>query len=116
MKAGEERLPENVHVWVEWLLIPNSESRVRATVGEELGQTEWTLEARPHYTKVKFNAVDAKFSAKTVGPGSRIESLEKRIPVIWDTANLKFCLAVAVRRTATCVGQLATQPVAGKGI
>lgn len=84
--AGTERLAEKVPGWVERLLIPTLETRVRAIVKEEVrdevGHLEKTMVA-------KFDAVDTK-----------IDALEKRFPMIQEIADLKARLAVVEERTA----------------
>jgi len=80
--AGAERMVEKVPGWVERLLIPTLESRARSIVKEEVGHLERTMNAR-------FDAVSA-----------RIDSLERRIPMIQDIADLKARLAVVEKRTS----------------
>lgn len=91
--AGVGKVAEKVPGWVERLLIPTLESRVRSVVKEEVGHLEKTMEAR-------FEATDAKLDAKLDGIGARIDSLEKRIPMIQDIADLKARLAVVEKREA----------------
>lgn len=91
--GGPEKLVEKVPGWVERLLIPTLESRVRVIVKEEVGHLEKIMNA-------KFEAIDAKFDAKFEGIGARIDSLERRLPMIQDIADLKARLAVVERRTA----------------
>lgn len=78
---------EKVPGWVERLLIPRLESRVRTIVREEVGHLEKTINA-------KFEAVNVKFDAVN----SRIDSLERRIPILQDIADIKARLAVVERR------------------
>ncbi len=89
--AGVGKMVEKVPGWVERMLIPTLESRVRSVVKEEVGHLEKTMNAR-------FEAIDAKFDAKLDGIGARIDSLEKRIPMIQDIADIKARLAVVERR------------------
>jgi len=89
--AGVGRMAEKVPGWVERLLIPTLETRVRSILKEEVGHLERTIDAR-------FEAIDAKFDAKLDGIGARIDSLEKRIPMIQDIADLKARLAAVERR------------------
>ncbi len=86
--AGAEKMVEKVPGWVERLLIPTLETRVRAVVQEEVGHLEKTLNARFDTLNVKFDGVN-----------SRIDSLERRIPIMQDIADLKSRLAVIEKRT-----------------
>jgi len=80
---------EKIPGWVERLLIPTLESRVRGVVREEVGHLEKTLDA-------KFDAINVKFDAVN----DRIDSLERRIPMMQDIADLKARLAAVERRTS----------------
>jgi len=77
------RVAEKVPGWVERLLIPTLESRVREIVKEEVGHLEKILHAR-------FEAVNSK-----------IDSLEKKLPVVQELAEIKVRLAEVEKRTAT---------------
>ena len=66
---------EKVPGWVERLLIPTLESKVRAVVKEEVGHLEKVMDAR-------FEAVNTK-----------IDSLEKRFPAVQEFAEIKARLA-----------------------
>lgn len=85
-------MAEKVPGWMERILIPTLESRVRSIVKEEIGHLEKTMNAR-------FEAIDAKFDARLDGINSRIDSLGKRIPMIQDIADLKARLAMVEKRT-----------------
>lgn len=102
--AGAEKMVEKVPGWVERLLIPTLESRVRTVVKEEVGHLEKTTDARfeavDSKLDAKFEALDSKFSAKLDGIDTRIDSLERRIPMIQDIADLKARLAVVEKRTS----------------
>ena len=87
--AGAEKVAEKVPSWVERLLIPTLESRVRGVVREEVAHLEKILDA-------KFDAVDVKFDAVN----ERIDSLEKRIPMIQDIADLKARLSAVEKRAS----------------
>ncbi len=109
--TGAEKMAEKVPGWVERLLIPTLESRVRTVVKEEVGHLEKTMNAKFDAVNVKF---DVKFDAVNTridslekriydrfdGVDARIESLEKRIPMIQDIADLKARLAVVEKRTS----------------
>lgn len=80
------RLAERAPGWIEWLLIPTLESRVREIVKAEVGHLEKIMEAR-------FDGVNSKMDAKFEAVNSRIDSVEKRLdslekglPVVRDLA------------------------------
>ena len=77
------RIAEKVPGWVERLLIPTLESRVRGIVKEEVGHLEKIIEAR-------FEAVYSK-----------IDSLEKRLPVVQELAEIKVRLAELEKKVAS---------------
>jgi hypothetical protein len=89
-------LAEKAPGWVERLLVPTLESRVRAIVNEEVGRLEKNMEARLEAVDQRFDAVDSTFDALE----TRMESLEGRIPMIQDIADLKARLAVVEKRSA----------------
>lgn len=80
---GLSRIAEKVPGWVERLLIPTLESKVREIVKDEVGHLEKIMEAR-------FEAVN-----------TRIDSLEKGLPVVKELAEIKVRLAEVEKRTAT---------------
>ena len=96
--AGAEKLAGKVPGWVERLLIPTLESRVRTVVKEEMGHLEKTMDAKFEATDVKIEALNAALSARLDAVDSRIDSLEKRIPVLQDIADLKARLTAVERR------------------
>jgi len=77
------RIAEKVPGRVERLLIPTLESRVRGIVKEEVGHLEKIIEAR-------FEAVYSK-----------IDSLEKRLPVVQELAEIKVRLAELEKKVAS---------------
>jgi len=85
--AGAERVAEKVPGWVERLLIPTLEARVRAVVREEVGHLEKTIDARFEAANVRFDALN-----------TRIDSLERRIPILQDIADIKARLSVVEKR------------------
>ena len=95
---------EKIPSWVERLLIPTLEARVRTVVKEEVGHLEKTMDARFDATDSKFEgkleAMDAKFTGRFDGISSRIDSLEQRIPILQDIADLRARLAVVEKRTS----------------
>ncbi len=97
--AGVEKVVEKVPGWVERLLIPTLESRVRAAVREEVGHLEKTMNARFDAVNTMFDAVNTKFdgvntkfdamNTKFDAVNARLDSLEQRIPMMQDIADLK---------------------------
>ena len=79
MSKTVERIPG----WVERLLIPTLESRVRSIVKEEVGNLEKVLDAR-------FEAVSTK-----------IDSLEKRFPTVQELAEIKARLSLVESRVSS---------------
>jgi hypothetical protein len=77
--AGAQKMAEKVPGWVERVRL-TLESRVRMIVREEVGHLEKTM--------------NAKFDAVYI----RIDSLENRIPMIQDIADLKARLAAVESR------------------
>jgi hypothetical protein len=61
--GGVEKMAEKMPGWVERLLIPTLESRVRSVVKEEVGHLEKTMNAKFDAMNVRFDAVDIKFDA-----------------------------------------------------
>lgn len=87
-------MAEKVPSWVERLLIPTLESRVRTIVKDEVNHLEKVMNA-------KFDAVDSRFDgmgARFDEMEAKFESLEKRISMIQDIADLKARLAVVEKR------------------
>ena len=94
--GGVGRVADEVPSWVERLLIPTLESRVRAVVKDEVNHLEKVMNA-------KFDAVDSRFDgvgARFDGMEAKFESLEKRISMIEDIADLKARLAVVEKRAS----------------
>lgn len=110
MLTGAEKLAEKVPGWVERLLIPTLESRIRVIVKEELDHLDRTInakfegvDARFEAIDIRFDAVDARFNgveAKVDAVNTRLDSLEKRMNVAEDIADIKARLGVIERRTA----------------
>lgn len=101
--AGAEKVAEKIPGWVEGLLIPTLESRVRGVVREEVGHLEKTLDARFDAINVRFDGINDKFDAvngKFDAVNARIDSLERRIPIVQDIADLKARLAAVEKRTS----------------
>jgi hypothetical protein len=103
------RIGEKVPGWVERLLIPTIESRVRSVVKDEfsnfgkvmdarLNQLDEKVDTRIDHLEEKFAArfdgLEGKFEARFETLGSKIDSLEQRFPVIQDLADIKARLAL----------------------
>ncbi len=83
------RMVEKVPGWVERLLIPTLESRIRTIVKDEFGHFEKVIDAKFEGIDAKFDAVDARF-----------DSLEKRFPLVEQLAEIKARLAEVERKAA----------------
>lgn len=95
-------MAEKVPGWVERLLVPTLESRVKVIVSEEVGHLEKTMNARFESIDAKFDAVNARIDSVEKRFDSlekRFDSLEKHIPIIQDIADLKARLTVVEKRT-----------------
>ena len=77
--AGVSKLAQKVPSWVERMLVPTLDSRVRSIVKEELGGFEKTMEAKFETMAVKFDAVN-----------QRIDSLEKSMLGRFEGVNARF--------------------------
>ena len=71
-------LAGKVPSWVERILIPTLESKIRAIVGEEFVHFEKVIDA-------KFDAVNARIEAVD----TKVDSLEKRFPTVQEIAEIK---------------------------
>ena len=76
------RMSEKIPGWVERLLIPTLESKVRSIVSEEVGHLEKVLDARFDGVQSEIRRVD-----------ERIGSLEKRFPEVQEIAEIKARLS-----------------------
>ncbi|MDA4123690.1 MAG: hypothetical protein OK456_10975 [Thaumarchaeota archaeon] len=76
------RMAEKIPSWVERLLIPTLESKVRTIVSEEVGHLEKVLDARFDGVHSEIRRVDEK-----------IGSLEKRFPEVQEIAEIKARLS-----------------------
>jgi hypothetical protein len=99
------RITEKVPGWVERLLIPALESRVREIVKEEVGHLEKVMEARFEAVNARIDSVEKTFSTRIDSLektfSARIDSLQKRLPVVEELAEIKVRLAEVEKRTAT---------------
>ena len=75
-------MAEKIPGWVERLLIPTLESKVRSIVSEEVGHLEKVLDARFDGVQSEIRRVDG-----------RIGSLEKRFPEVQKIAEIKARLS-----------------------
>jgi hypothetical protein len=76
------RMAEKIPGWVERLLIPTLESKIRNIVSEEVGHLEKVLDARFSGIQSEIRRVDEK-----------IDSLEKRFPAVQELAEIKARLS-----------------------
>ncbi len=76
------KVAEKIPGWVERLLIPTLESKVRSIVSEEVGHLEKVLDARCDGVQSEIRRVDEK-----------IGSLEKRFPEVQEIAEIKARLS-----------------------
>ncbi len=76
------KVAEKIPGWVERLLIPKLESKVRSIVSEEVGHLEKVLDARFDGVQSEIRRVDEK-----------IGSLEKRFPEVQEIAEIKARLS-----------------------
>lgn len=76
------KMAEKVPGWVERLLIPTLESKVRGIVSDEVGQLEKLLDAHFDGVQSEIRRVD-----------ERISSLEKRFPEVREIAEIKARLS-----------------------
>jgi len=101
--GGIEKVAEKVPGWVERLLIPTLESKVRAIVKDEVGHLEKTMNYKFEAVNARFDAVDARFDAVDIkfdALNARFDSLEKRVSVMQDIADLKARMAAVEKQTA----------------
>ena len=77
--AGVSKLAQKVPSWVERMLVPTLDSRVRSIVKEELGGFEKTMEA-------KFETIAVRFDAAN----QRLDSLEKSMLERFEGVNARF--------------------------
>ena len=80
------RVAEKIPGWVERLLIPTLESKIRSIVREEVGHLEKVMDAR-------FEAVNSRMDARFEAVDAKIDSLEKQMPTIKELAEIKARLS-----------------------
>ncbi len=76
------KMAEKIPGWVERLLIPTLESKVRSIVSDEVGHLEKVLDARFDGVQSEIRRVD-----------DRIGFLEKRFPEMQEIAEIKARLS-----------------------
>jgi hypothetical protein len=92
------RIAEKVPGWVERLLIPALESRVRTIVKDETSQLERAIGGRFETLE---KVMDARFEAldtKVDSVDRRVDSLDKKIPLVQDMAEIKARLTLVEKR------------------
>ena len=77
------KMAERIPGWVERLLIPTLESKVRNVVSEEVGHLEKVLDARFDGIHSEMRCVDEK-----------IDSLRNRFPTVQELAEIKARLSL----------------------
>ncbi len=77
--AMAARMGEKVPGWVERLLIPTLESKIRTIVKEEVGHLEKVMEA-------EFQGVDARFQ----GADGRFQAMEERFDALEEKFETRF--------------------------
>jgi len=81
------RSVEKVPGWVEKLLIPMLESRIRGIVKEEIGILERIIEAKFQSVDRRFESIEERFKsidARFESVNARIDSLEKHVNARFD--------------------------------
>lgn len=84
---------EKVPGWVQRLLIPTLEAKVRSVVAEELAKFEKTVDARFEALDSKMDARFKAVNAKIEVVNTRIDSLEKQFPTLKELAEIKARLS-----------------------
>jgi hypothetical protein len=88
------KLAEKVPGWVERLLIPTLENRVRIIVKDETAQLERVIGGRfEALEKVMASRLEA-LDAKVGSVDRRVDSLDKKIPLLQDMAEIKARLTL----------------------
>ena len=87
------RIVERVPGWVERLLIPTLESRVRQIVKEEFGHFEKVIDAR-------FETVNQTMNSGFEVVNAKVDSLEKRFPMVQELAEIRARLTEVEKRVA----------------
>jgi hypothetical protein len=91
--------------WVERILIPTLETKIRSIVAEELAKYGKTVDAKFEAVEArfdaldskmdsKFEAVDSKMDSKFEAVNSKLDSLEERLGVVKEIAEIKARLDV----------------------
>ena len=80
--------------WVERILIPTLETKIRAIVAEELAKYGKTVDAKFEAVDARFGAIESKMDARFEGVNTRLDSLEERLDVVKEIAEIKARLNV----------------------
>jgi len=99
------KVGEKVPGWVERILIPSLDSRVRSIVDERFSQFEKVFDARmkalDEKVATKTSALDQKIDgrsealeAKVEALGAKIDSLAERFPLVQEVADIKARLTL----------------------
>jgi|SRR5208283_6138873 len=86
--------------WVERILIPSLEAKIRAIVSEEVAQLEKVMNAKFEAVESRFDAMDSKIEAINAQAGAvnmKVDSLEKRFPTVQELAEIKARLSAIER-------------------
>ena len=98
--------------WVERMLIPTLESKIRTIVAEELAKYGKTVDVRfeavgarfgamQSNMDARFDAIDMKMDARFDGVDARLDSLEKKLDVVKEIAGIKARLDVIEKRDSS---------------
>jgi len=78
--------------WVERMLIPTLEAKIRTIVAEEVAHLEKVMNAKFEAVDSRFEAMDSRFEAintKVEAVNMKVDSLEKRFPTVQEIAEIK---------------------------
>ena len=91
-------MAEKVPGWVERILIPSLESRVRGAVRDEVEHLAKVQDAKFEAVSTRIGSLEKRMDDRFDGVGTKIDSLEKRISLIQDISDLKERLAAVEKR------------------
>jgi hypothetical protein len=75
--------------WVERMLIPTLEAKIRAIVGGEITHLEKVIDARFEAVNAKMDARFDAVNTRLEAVNGRIDSLEKRFPAVEEMAEIR---------------------------
>jgi tetrahydromethanopterin S-methyltransferase subunit G len=98
-------MASKVPSWVERMLIPTLETKIRTIVAEELAKYGKTVDVKFEAVDARFEsinsnmdarfgALDSKMEAKFEAVNARLDSLEERLDVVKEIAEIKARLGV----------------------